>query len=191
MQRLLLFSWIWIFNYNLLNYKYLSCNNKYSKKIFKKIESSLSEKEELYSNLNMEDITDSDHNHAKRICKDFEIKYLGEYRDLYLKNDTLLLAVFENFRKMGLEIYDLDSAFSTPRLARQAAFKNIKVKSELLSDTDMLLTAEKRSMSYKKPVNVSYATEYVILLIDMQKLIINIWRILIKIQNFHILNIGM
>ena len=61
--------------------------------------------------LNMEEITDADYMHGKRVCKDFEIKNLGEYRDLYLKSDTLLLAdVFENFRKMGLKIFQLDPA---------------------------------------------------------------------------------
>ena len=30
------------------------------------------EKEELYSNLNMEEITDADDIHAKRVCKNFE-----------------------------------------------------------------------------------------------------------------------
>ena len=46
----------------------------------------------------MDDITDSDYNNAKRNCKDFEVKKLGEYHDLYLKSDPLLLAeVFENF----------------------------------------------------------------------------------------------
>ena len=68
----------------------------------------------------MEEITDADYMHGKRVCKDFEIKNLGEYHDLYLKSDTLLLAdVFENFRKMGLKIYQLDPAkfLSAPRLA--------------------------------------------------------------------------
>ena len=49
----------------------------------------------------MEDITDEDYMHGKRVCKDFKIKYLGEYHDLYLKHVTLLLFdVFANFRKM-------------------------------------------------------------------------------------------
>ena len=64
-------------------------------------ETSLLEKDDFYSNLNMESITDSDYNHAKRISSDFETKYLGKYNDLCLKSNTLLLAdVFENFRKM-------------------------------------------------------------------------------------------
>ena len=59
----------------------------------------------------MEDITDADYMHAKRVCKDFEIKKSGEYYDLYLKNDTLIMAdVFEDFTKMRLEIYQLDPA---------------------------------------------------------------------------------
>ena len=70
----------------------------------------LPRKEDFYSNLNMEDIKDSDYSHAKRVCKDFEIKNLGEYHALYLKIDTLLLVnVFKNFRKIRLEIYELDS----------------------------------------------------------------------------------
>ena len=64
-------------------------------------ETTLTEKEEFYSNVNMEDITEVDYMHAKRVCKDFEIKYLGEYHDLYLKSDALPLAdVFKKFRKM-------------------------------------------------------------------------------------------
>ena len=57
----------------------------------------------------MEDITDADYAHAKRVFKDFEIKKIGEYHDLYVQSNTLLLAgVFDNFRNICLEIYELD-----------------------------------------------------------------------------------
>ena len=63
-------------------------------------ETSLPEKDDFSSKLNMKRVTDLDHNHAKRICNDFETRKLGEYHNLYL-SDTLLLAdLFENFRKM-------------------------------------------------------------------------------------------
>ena len=59
----------------------------------------------------MEDITDADYAHAKRVSKDFEIKHLAGYHDFYVKSDALLLAdVFENFRNMCLKIYELDPA---------------------------------------------------------------------------------
>ena len=109
-------------------------------------ETSLTEKEDFYSHLNMVDIADTDYTHAKRICKDFEIKHLGEYNDLYDQSDTILLAdIFENFRNMCLEIYELDPAkfFSALGLVWQAALKKIKVKLDLLTDIDMLLMVEK------------------------------------------------
>ena len=59
----------------------------------------------------MEDITDADYAHAKRVCKDFEKRNVGKYHDLYVQSDTLLLAdVFENFRNMCINIYKLDLA---------------------------------------------------------------------------------
>ena len=97
---------------------------KFSEKI-------LPEEEELYNNLNMEDITDADYIHAKRVCEIFEIKNLGEYHNLYLKNHTLLLAyVFGNFRKMFLKIYCLDLAkfLSALGVAWEAALKKTEVK---------------------------------------------------------------
>ena len=70
---------------------------------------SLPEKEDFYSHLNMEDITDADYAHPKRVCKNFEIKKLEEYHNLYVKSNTLLLAdVFENYINMFLKIYELD-----------------------------------------------------------------------------------
>ena len=74
-------------------------------------ETSLPAKEDFYINLNIEDFTDADHAHPKRVCKNFEIKKLGEYHDLYAKNNTLLLAdIFDSFRNMCLKIHELDPA---------------------------------------------------------------------------------
>ena len=59
----------------------------------------------------MEDVTDADYPHAEKVCKDFEIKNLEEYHDLYLQSDVLFLAdVFENFRNMCIKIYKIDTA---------------------------------------------------------------------------------
>ena len=63
-------------------------------------ETTLLEKKEFYNNLNMQD--DADYIHTKRVCKDFEIKNLGEYHHLYLKSDKLLLP---NVFLKTLEIY--------------------------------------------------------------------------------------
>ena len=55
-------------------------------------ETTLPEKEDFYSNLNMEYNADADYMHAKKVCKDFEIKNLGEYHYLYLKRYAWRLA---------------------------------------------------------------------------------------------------
>ena len=103
--------------------------------------------EKFYCNLSMEDITEVDYKHGKRVCKDFEIKSLGEYHDLDLRRDVLLLAdVLENFRKICIKIYVLDPAnffsvrefFSVP-----AAIKKRVAELELLTNIDMLLIVEK------------------------------------------------
>ena len=61
-------------------------------------ETSLPEKKDFHSNLSMKDITEADHVHGKRVCKDIKVKYLGRYHDLCVESATLLLAdVFENF----------------------------------------------------------------------------------------------
>ena len=108
-------------------------------------DTSLPDKESFYSSLNMENIDDIDYRHGNNVFKKFKLKNLGEYQDLYMQSDTLLLAdVFENFRNMCIKVYELDPAHfvSLPGLAWQACLKKTNVKLELLTDYDMLLMVE-------------------------------------------------
>ena len=132
----------------------------------------------------MEYITDADYMHAKRICKDFEIKDLGEYHVFYLKSDTLLpVDVLENFRKMCLKMYEPDPAkcFSSPGLAWQAVLKKIGVKLELPTDIDMLLMVGKGFIGGICHSIIAYATANNKYMKDFGK----------KIKISHILNNGM
>ena len=109
-------------------------------------ETLLPNNEAFYSNLNMEDITDADYRHANKVFKELKLKSLGEYHDLYVQTDTLLLEdVFESFRNMCIKVYELDPAhfLTAPGLAWQACLKKAGVELELLTDNDMLLMVEK------------------------------------------------
>ena len=119
-------------------YEYADTSEKFSK-------ISLPSKEDFYSNLNMEDISDIDYRHANNVFKIFKLENLGDYHDLYVQSDTLLLAdVFNNFRDTCLKEYELDPAhfLSLPGLAWQACFKKTNIELELLTDYDMLLMVE-------------------------------------------------
>ena len=108
-------------------------------------ETSLSSKEDFYSNLNMEDIDDVDNRHGNNVFKGFKLENLGDYHDLYVQSDTLLLAdVFNNFRNMCIKEYELDPAhfLSLPGLAWQACLKKTNIELELLTDYEMLLMLE-------------------------------------------------
>ena len=86
-------------------YDYMDSFDKFS-------ETNLPKKEEFYSILNDEHISDEDYEHAKNVWNTFSINNMGEYHDLYLKSDILLLAdVFQNFRKTCLEYYKLDPIY--------------------------------------------------------------------------------
>ena len=89
-------------------------------------ENTIPPKEAFYNELNVEVISDEDYEQVIKVWDAFKIKDLGEYHDLYVQCDTLLLAdVFENFRNKCIEIYQLDPAhvLSPPRLSWQACLK--------------------------------------------------------------------
>ena len=106
----------------------------------------LPQKEDFYSLLNDENISDNDYNHAKDIWNTFSIRTMGEYHDLYLKSDVLLLAdVFENFRKACLNYYRLDPPHyvTSPGLSWDAMLKMTNINLQLITDVDMQLFIEK------------------------------------------------
>ncbi|XP_068685106.1 uncharacterized protein [Montipora foliosa] len=113
---------------------------------FDKFNEKLPPKEEFYSILNDEDITDDQYKHAQNVWNTFDLKNMGEYHDLYLKSDILLLAdVFENFRKTCLQYYKLDPChyFTSPGLSWDAMLKMTDIKLELMTDIDMFQFIEK------------------------------------------------
>ena len=82
--------------------------------------------EAFYSSLNMTNVSDGDYQHAQKVWNEFNIKDFGEYHDLYLRTDVILLAnVFEAFRDTCLEHYKLDLAhfYTSPGLAWEACLK--------------------------------------------------------------------
>ena len=120
-------------------YEYMNNSERFN-------EISLPSKESFYSNLNMEDIDDIDYRHGNNVFNKFKLNNLGDYHDLYVQSDTLLLVdVFENFRDMCLKEYELDPAhfLSLPELAWQACLKKTNIELELLTDYDMLLMVQK------------------------------------------------
>ena len=95
--------------------------------------------------MNETHISDEDYDHALNVWRQFNLKDMGEYHDLYLKSDVLLLAdVLEEFRSICLENYQLDPAwyYTSPGLAWDVALKKTEVRLELLTDPDMLLMFE-------------------------------------------------
>ena len=119
-------------------YEYIDEWDKFNEKI-------IPSKESFYSNLTLENISETDYAHVNNVFKTFNINNLGECHDLYVRSDTLLLAdVFENFRQSCFKNYELDPAHfvSLPGLAWQVCLKKTNVELELLTDYDMVLMVE-------------------------------------------------
>ena len=113
---------------------------------FEKFKCQLPTKEDFYSILNDEHISDEDYNHAQNVWNTFGLKNMGDYHDLYLKSDILLLAdVFENFRKTCIQYYELDPChyFSCAGYSWDAMLKMTDIKLELMTDVDMFQFIEK------------------------------------------------
>ena len=113
-------------------YDFIDCFEKFD-------QTELPTKEDFYSILNDQHISDEDYNHAMKVWKTFKIKTMGQYHDLYLGSDVLLLAdVFESFRKTCLEYYKLDPChyFTSPGLSWDAMLKMTDIKLELMTDID-------------------------------------------------------
>ena len=109
-------------------------------------EKRLQSKDEFYSKLNMSGINEKDYQHACKVWNEFGLKNMGDYHNLYLETDVILLAnVFESFRKVCLDNYGLDPAhfYTAPGLAWKACLKKTGVNLQLLKDPDMLLMFER------------------------------------------------
>ena len=114
---------------------------------FKKFkQTELPTKEQFYSILNNESISDEQYKHAQNVWNTFKLQSMGEYHDLYLKSDVLLLAdVFENSRKTCIQYYKLDPChyFTSPGLSWDAMLKMTNIKLELMTNIDMFQFIEK------------------------------------------------
>ena len=131
-------KFVMLFRKGIYPYEYIDGWDKFN-------ETSIPSKESFYSNLTMENISETDYKHANNVFKRFKLNNLGDCHDLYVQSDTLLLVdVFENFRKTCIKTYELDPAYviSLPGLAWQACLKKKGVELELLTDYDMLLMIE-------------------------------------------------
>jgi Recombination endonuclease VII len=115
-------------------YDYMDSWNKFS-------ETQLPPREAFFNKLTNKSISEEDYNYAHKVWEKFQINDLGEYSDLYLKTDVILLTdIFENFRTECLKTYFLDPAhyFTAPGLSWDAMLFHTKIELELLTDIDMI-----------------------------------------------------
>lgn len=123
----------------------------------------------FYSSLTNDSISQKDYEHAQHVFETCRLNNMGDYHNLYLKTDVLLLAdVYENFRDMSQKYYDLDPChfYTSPGLSWQAMLKMTSVTLELMTDIDQILFIEKGirggisqiSNRYKKQIILNWMT---------------------------------
>ena len=111
-------------------------------------ETQLPEMENFYSTLTEVNISDDEYNHAQNVWNKFNIQNLGEYHDLYLKTDVLLLTdIFENFRITAMSYYNLDPCsknyFTLPGYAWDSLLLKTGISLDQLTDIDKYIFCEK------------------------------------------------
>ena len=119
-------------------YDYMNSHDRF-------IETSFPSKKDCYSQLNKEDISVDNYKHALNVWKQLNVKNMGQYHDIYLSTDVLLLAdVFEAFRETAIINYHLDPTHyvSLPSFGFDASLKMTKIKLDVMSDYDMYLMIE-------------------------------------------------
>ena len=105
-------------------------------------ETSFPSQKDCYSQLNKEDIGENDYKHALNVWKSLNVKNMGQYHDIYLATDVLLLAdVFESFRETAIDHYKLDPTHyvSLPGFGWDALLKMTKIKLGVISDSEIMI----------------------------------------------------
>ena len=142
-------------------YEYMNTFDKFK-------ETHLPSYESFYSSKTDTNITRQDYKHAQKVWNKFKCKNIGDYHDLYVQLDTLLLAdCFENFRNPCQKEYELDPCYfvSIPGLI----LKKTQVKLELLTDIDMILMNENgirggitQAIHRYSSANIKYTENYIL-----------------------------
>ena len=140
-----MFNYLSFENFNLLTRKGVF-PYEYVDSVDKLRETRLPPRELFFSSLTDETVSEADYAHAINVWNTFSISTLGDYSDLYLKTDVLLLAdIFQNFRDTCIKSYGLDPAhyYTLPGYTWEAMLKHTGITFELLTDVDMVLFVER------------------------------------------------
>lgn len=120
-------------------YEYMNSFKRYD-------ETELPTKDKFYDELNNKHCSEDDYEYAKLVYKKMNCKNIGDYTDIYMLNDVLILCdIFETFRKTCIEYYNLDPCwyFTAPGLSWDAMLCNTGVNLQTIPNYDMYLFLEK------------------------------------------------